>query len=188
MADRWPRTALPWWTGHQCRGSEVPLRSPTLVRVDTEPLNGRVSSACSLARSVLAVKQRPVVLVLDTDTTDEPVIREQKLIFQELLDYASPGLCFEVCMAVPETEILLVRDRQLVEKLAATRFSDTEWKQAERNPGKFLSDVLGGNGQCAEKIIGNWDQEAIRLMREHPLVKDIHRFLSSVIDDDQIYR
>ncbi len=146
------------------------------------------SSACSLARSVLAVKQRPVVLVVDTDTTDESAIQEQSLLLEELLDYVSPGIRFDVLLAVPKTEMLFLQDQTFVERLANRKFSDTEWEAGRLNPKEFLSDVLGGEDQIAEKILGNLDEQTIHSMQKHPLVNNLHKFLSSVINDNEIYR
>ena len=70
------------------------------------------SGAQSLARSLVAARRLPVALVLDADTTDKALVREQRLVARELLTMASPGIPTEVFMAVPSIEILFFTDPQ----------------------------------------------------------------------------
>jgi hypothetical protein len=140
------------------------------------------SSARSLAASILAVKQRPVALIVDADTTDADDIQAQKYMLRELLYRASPGIPFEVFLAAPEIEAVFLQDRSFIERLANRQFSDAEWQAAALHPKKFLSDILKEEDQVSAKILEKSDEHAIHAMQKHPLLSDVCNFLSSVID------
>ncbi|MDM8551932.1 hypothetical protein QUF72_17745 [Desulfobacterales bacterium HSG2] len=140
------------------------------------------SSARSLARTLLAVKLRPLALVVDADTNDASSVRELRALLQELLHCASPGIESEVFLAVPEMESLFLQDRTFLEKLAARKFSDAEWKAAELKPRKFLCDVFGEESHISERLLGSLNEQTILKMQGHPLVSNLCKFLSSVAD------
>lgn len=140
------------------------------------------SSARSLAASILVAKQRPVALIVDADTTDALDVQEQKFTLRAILYRVSPGIPFEVFLAVPEMEIIFLQDRCFIEKIARRKFSDAEWQEAALHPKKFLSDVLEEKHQVSAKILEKSDEQAIHAMQNHPLLSDVRKFLTSVID------
>ncbi len=156
---------------------------PENVINDTEliPGNGR-SPARSLARSILAVRQVPVGLIVDADTNNTLNIREQAALLEECLDLASPGINFDVSLAVPEIEIVLFQDQYFIEKLAGRKFSDTEWRDARLTPKKSLCSIFNREeGKITEMILKNIDDNTADSLRKHPIVTDLCKFLFSVI-------
>src|SRR5215470_18043041 len=85
----------------------------SLVR-DTEFVvgSGRYS-AQSLARSILAVKQLPVALVLDAEVTDKGATEEKEEFYRESLHQASSGVKFGVFLAAPTVEALFFQHPSL---------------------------------------------------------------------------
>ncbi len=136
-------------------------------------------SAQSLTRSILAVKQLPTAIVADSDTEDESTIQEQKDFLRESLHQASAGIQFEIFLAVPEIEIVFFQEPTLLEKLAHQNFSNIEWEMAKSHPKEFLKKHVKNSGA----LLKNLDNQAIEVIRRHPLVSGLSQFLSSVIDE-----
>src|SRR4051812_48948696 len=63
--------------------------------------------ARSFASSILGVREFPVALVVDADTENESLIREQRNFLNELLSNSSVSNRFEVFQAVPELAAIL---------------------------------------------------------------------------------
>lgn len=138
-------------------------------------------SAQSLARSVLAVEQVPVALVVDADTSDTASIQEKYEFLQASLNQASPDVPFKVFLAVPEIEILLVQDMTFLKRLTKKpQFSDIEVEFAQFHPQKFLLDALG-NRDILKNILGNLDEQTLRTIQQYPLVKQLGEFVLSII-------
>jgi hypothetical protein len=158
---------------------------PENIVKDTEFVvgSGRYS-AQSLARSVLAVRQLPVALVVDADTEDETMIQEQSDFLQESLRQASPGVRFQVFLAVPTIEILLFQDQSLLEELTGRKFSDQEWQIAKLKPKKFLTDLLDTSPLTLTELLDNLTDEALGTLRKYPPVSTLAEFLASMTMSD----
>lgn len=143
---------------------------------------GGISDAQSLARSILAVRHRPVALVLDADTVDPDSIKERELINQELLQYAAAGAPFKILLAVPTIESILFQDRSGLEQLTKHKFTDVEWAQAEFVPKTVLQKVLSqpGQSQKLDELIQGITERMVARLRQHPLVRELEAFLVEV--------
>lgn len=73
---------------------------------------GGKGAAISGARTILALKHHPVVLVLDADTTNETEIREERERLQELLSSASGGSDCRAFLAVPTLDSIRPGSRE----------------------------------------------------------------------------
>ena len=136
-------------------------------------------SAQSLARSVLAVKQVPTALIVDADTSDAAAIQEQRDLLSFSLRQASPGIKFEVFLAVPEMEILLVQ--QLAN---GRKFPESELEFAKRHPKEFLlrfSKTPESYIVTLREILKNLNEQTIKTMQEYPLVKKLNEFLLPLV-------
>ncbi len=143
-------------------------------------------SAHSLARTLLATKQIPVVLMLDADTVAQTTILEQQDLLRSSLRQVASGTRFEVLLAIPEIEILLVQDIDYIMRLANRKpWSDLERKLAELQPKNFLRTILGDKVDY-RKILYGMDIPTKEHIEQHPLLQDLNRFLSSVIDMELI--
>ncbi|AFZ56453.1 hypothetical protein H6G54_10330 [Anabaena cylindrica FACHB-243] len=134
----------------------------------------------SLASSLLATRNTPVILVLDADTDNESQIFEKQDLINYLLRRASSGIPFQVSLAVPQIEIILIQDKSLIEKIAQRQFNDLEWKFAQSKPKEFLETVLGKEQSINERIFSNINDEEIKILQQHPLIQEIMIFLSSL--------
>ena len=142
-------------------------------------------SAQSLARSVLAVEQVPIALIVDADTSNAAAIQEQRDLLLFFLRQASPGIKFEVFLAEPELEILLVQNLTLRQQLTNGReFSELELEFAKRHPKEFLLRFLKTPESyivTLREILKNLNEQMIKTMQEYPLVKQLDEFLLSLV-------
>ena len=136
-------------------------------------------SAQSLAATILAVKRRPVALVVDADTEDELAIREQAEFLRELLRQTAAGIPFEVFTAVPEMEAVFFQDKSVVERLIDRKFEDQEWVIAKHQPKRSLGLALGQQPLVIEELLGDLPPESVHVLQQHPLVGQLSRFLAS---------
>ncbi|MBO1048411.1 MAG: hypothetical protein HEQ10_12020 [Dolichospermum sp. DEX182a] len=134
----------------------------------------------SLASSLLATRNTPVILILDADTDNESQIFEKQDLINYLLRRASAGIPFQVYLAVPQIEIILIQDKLLIEKIAQRQFNDLEWKFAQSKPEEFLETVLGKEQSLNDKILRNLNDDEIKILQQHPLIQEIMIFLSSI--------
>lgn len=131
--------------------TEVPSDRELLARIlEPELAGGWVkilsaggkSSAESLARSILAVRQSPVILAVDADATDPEVVAEQQEYLEGALRMVSPNVEFQVRLFVPEIESYLLRDEAIAKRLLGRELSESERIKSDFRP----REVLAGSG------------------------------------------
>jgi hypothetical protein len=139
-------------------------------------------SAQSLARSILAVRHEPVALVLDADTTELAAIREQQAFLREALRQAAAGAPFGIFLAEPELEILFLESPEFLGNLSTRDFSPIELELARSSPRKFLHLISGEQDKkrLMRKLIKNIDERSLHVMRKHPLLANLTKFLSTI--------
>jgi hypothetical protein len=153
---------------------------------ETEFVAGSGSySAQSLATTLLAVKQRPVALVVDADTDNLIAIQERRDFLRELLRQAASDVQFEVFTAVPELEIVFFQDKSLLEQLTQHTFTEVEWQAARHDPKAFLMQLFDADSSLIEKILANLTDETIRILQQHPLVRELSEFLATKVNGQQ---
>lgn len=138
-------------------------------------------AAQALASSILAVKQRPVALVVDADTEDENTIREREGFSRDLLRRSTAGVPFEVFSAVPEIEAVFFHDKSVFEQIVGQKLQDREWAIARHQPKRSLAVVLGDPPVDVKGILDGLTPEIIRVLQQHPLISGVSEFLSSVV-------
>ena len=138
-----------------------------------------MDSARSLARSLLASRQRPVALVVDADTSDQLEVQERVDFLDYYLRQGAGATRFGVFAAVPEIEVLFFEDRAFVERIAQEHFSERAWELAKRHP----KDCLTG-GPTIEALLADLPGETLHKIQQHALVRDLTEFLSGVVSAD----
>ncbi len=141
-------------------------------------IGGGSYGAQSLAGSILASQRHPVVLVVDADGWKDHVILQQIDFLNTLLWQAGGGIPFEVLVAKPEIEILYFYDRALFDRAAGIQMDDVTWTTAQYEPKKVLQHLMG---EDYEQLYTKLDDEAVRVLREHPLITDLIRFPTQVV-------
>jgi hypothetical protein len=151
---------------------------PKQVVEDTEFVAGAGKySAHSLAVTLLALKQRPLALVIDADTNNQNLIQEQRSYLQELLRQAASDTRFEIFAAVPTLESIFFQDRDLIEQALHRKLTESEWETAKSDQ-KITSEHLTGVNLLIETILANLTDDKIHLFQQHPLISKLNEFLS----------
>ncbi|MFP4439864.1 MAG: hypothetical protein ACLFVO_21725 [Chloroflexaceae bacterium] len=144
-------------------------------------------AAQSLSLSILGVKQQPVALVINAGTEDGVAIQEQYDFLRELLGQATSGTPFEIFAAVPEIEGVFFQEQVLFAQITGEQLNLVEWNAAKRHPKETMARIAGGQADFPETLVNNLSAEAIALLRQHPLLRSLHTFLSSVVDTTVVY-
>ncbi|BDA71026.1 hypothetical protein RIVM261_065280 [Rivularia sp. IAM M-261] len=97
-----------------------------------------------------------------------------------LMRQSSPGVPYKIVMAVPEIEVVLLQNRDLIEKIIGQHFTDLEWEFACCHPKRFLTRFLGDKSQYIQTIFDNMNAAELSQLRQHPIIAEITNFLSNV--------
>lgn len=153
---------------------------PEAIVANTEfvAASGRYG-AQSLASTILAVKRRPVALVVDADTEDQFLVREREEFSRELLRQTASGVPFAVFTAVPELEAVFFQDKSVLERLTDQKLEDGEWTIAKHHPKESLTAVLGERSLAVQTMLDDLPEGIIRVLQQHTLVSALAQFLSS---------
>ncbi|MCI0487944.1 MAG: hypothetical protein L0229_15235 [Blastocatellia bacterium] len=141
-------------------------------------------SAQSLARSILAVKETPVALVLNADMTNEASIQEKEDFYREALRQASSGAKFEVFLAKPGVDTFVFQNPHFMEWLAEQNYSKADLNTLRSHSGEFLYKSESKNSQdvlLLENILDDIDRKTIKAIQKSTFINDLIKFLSSVI-------
>jgi hypothetical protein len=140
------------------------------------------SEAESVARSFLAVRHEPVVLVLNTNTNHPGSIEEQRDYFEGMLARGGPPEMWRVCLAIPEIESCFFDDLDFVERLFQTKLSEGDRVRAEFQPRAmleklFLTQNVPYTPEGIAQFLGDKDLSPIR---ESRLVREVREALDAV--------
>ncbi len=135
---------------------------------------GGRSGAISLAATLLGVRRTPVVLMIDTDSTQPDAVAERKELPGYFMKRASASVPYLVVANEPEVEVLLLSNQAILEQLAGRFFSSFEWDSARRDPKGFLA-AIGVTNQAVLEAIKTSGQVV-----SHPTLTEIIGFLESV--------
>lgn len=152
---------------------ETTLRNVNFV------IGGRKYAALSLARSMVAVRQVPVVFVIDADTLNESAAQQTVSELQESLESVSPNIPFEVIAFMPEIEMLFFQNRRIAEQVTGHKFSKEEFARAQSRPKEALKSRL--TDSLAEALTKLTDAD-VWMLRTEPSLKQLTAFVSTVFE------
>lgn len=137
---------------------------------------GGWSSADSYARSVLIHGDKKVALVLDADTTDPIMVQDKKKFLNRSLGDIASSAKWKVFMPEPAIEVLLFRDRRVIETLLRHSISEVDFVRASFAPKAVLKELFKG-----KNLQDIYDEDLRRLdlsqLREISLIKELMTFL-----------
>jgi len=141
------------------------------------------TAAQALARSILSTNVRPVVLVMDTDTTDERRIAEIRELVEYSLREASSGSPYKLCLAIPTIEALLVQDERALASLGGGReIQPFELDYARQNPKQYLRERFRCGADyalCLSKVLANLSPDVTFEDDPRGVAKEIVDFVRS---------
>ena len=137
---------------------------------------GGWSSADSFARSVLIHGDKKVALVLDADTTDHVMAQDKKKFLNRSLGEIASPTNWKVFMPEPAIEILLFKDRRVIEAVLGRPISDVDFTRAAFTPEAVLEELFKGKDL---QDVYNEELRGLDLspLREISLIKELMAFL-----------
>lgn len=144
-------------------------------------VGGDRSSATSLARSLLATRNRPVLLVLNSDTTNDAAVAEQNGMWRSLLADVALTAPHDLVLAVPELESVYFQDPQALAGALHVPIEAADVANAAQAPRKTLAELrarqpLGAAGTPVESDAG-----LAAAMAQHPTMQRINAFLTAAV-------
>ncbi|MCI0456456.1 MAG: hypothetical protein L0Z62_05690 [Gemmataceae bacterium] len=155
----------------------------TILREETEqvPLTfaagGTWSGADSLARSLLLMRDEPVALVLDANTTEESLVQEQRTFLQESLREVAPEARWQVCLFVPTIEVLFFLDPNLEGVLFNQKLSAGDRLEARFRPKAVLGRVLQEQKLSWEELLHRLQKADVTALRETSPLTELREFV-----------
>jgi hypothetical protein len=141
---------------------------------------GGWSAADSLARSILAVRREPVVLVVDADGGEERASERKAFLQSSLGAVARPDM-FEVVVMAPALEMIFFQDESVLEHIAGRPPTDVERVRAEYEPVRALESM----GVKRDRIPQSLRPEDVERLRAMPELQRILAFVHGWIERSQ---
>jgi hypothetical protein len=158
---------------------------PQLVNEVALVAAGGRSNLTSTARTLLVTRRKPMAVLVDTDSTDESVIRERWQSTHELLREVSGGVRFKVILLVPSVEIVFFQAPGGLKKEFGHEPSSETLLLARTNPKEALEQLLKGRkgpGTLSELLDALGDQEVEALRSTGPM-RELIQFLTEVVGE-----
>jgi predicted ATP-dependent endonuclease of OLD family len=140
-------------------------------------VGGSWSSAESLARSLLMVRDKPVALVVDADTADEPFVQERRDFLLQSLGEVAPSARWRVCLFVPTIEILFFVDPDLELPLFGKKLSAEDRIEARFRPKAVLERVLRERKLSFDELLKRFRQADLMHLQDTPPLPELREFV-----------
>lgn len=140
---------------------------------------GARSAVLPLARSILSRRNRPVAVVLDSDTISWEGMDEQRRTYGDLLRAASNRVPFRVFLAQPALERVLFDASDTLSGILGVPIDEAAVDQAQFRPQQVLDRLLekSGRGESRATFIEGIGPEAAREFARLPFFRSIIEFL-----------
>ncbi|MFY0522997.1 hypothetical protein ACN28I_07325 [Archangium gephyra] len=114
------------------------------------------SSAQSLARSLVGVKQLPVALILDADEHDPSRVEDRRKYLETMLGTTAPRNEWELILLVPEMEMVFFEVPGLLETLGLPAPTPVERERAKHRPHEVLADLISKSNKHRPSNSRQW--------------------------------
>lgn len=132
----------------------------------------------SMARTLLVSRRKPVVVVADSDTTDEHSMRQLRREMEELIRAVAGGIPFKVILMVPEIESLFFRAPAAVERVAGRSLTAEQLAMANFKPSAVIRQFGQTESGAFDQIVSGLTPDEIDLLRDAVPIKQLIEFLS----------
>lgn len=148
---------------------------------------GGGSGILSLARSIIVVRRKPVVVVMDADSIDPDVIEERRASTEELIRAAGASIPIKVVAAVPEIDAWLFAAPEAIARALGVSVSDEMVFLGKRDPSGVLQQLAEKNNTKwdSSRAVGLLESQDIDRIRALPEVSELCTFLKRVQKDDK---
>ena len=134
------------------------------------------SSALSIASTILIHHEKPVLLIVDTDSNEQTEIDERKRFVHNYLGTTIPGAVFKVIFVEPELEAIFFQDVTVAEHLLDRSLTQEELESARLHPKQFLKD---NQVRDTFELIRKLDSDDIAKLNQLRIFKKLHSFIDT---------
>jgi hypothetical protein len=136
----------------------------------------------SLARSLIVRRNRPVAVLMDSDSLDTDMIEERQQSTEELIQAANGSIPIKVVLAIPEIEAWFFAAPELIERILGGKAQD-EWLSFGKRDPKGVLQQLAENANKkwdTNQAINALDSQDIERIRAVPEVAELISFLQAM--------
>jgi len=156
---------------------------PSELIQEVEFINGGGKyGAQSMVGTLLATRQKPVILVVDADSTNPLRIQEQREFVADLYRSVAAGIPFETFPVAPQIEVVLFESKHLLERLGIPA---SEWATGKYHPKEIIQQALDQQGLSLSKVLASLSDEETNDLRKHPFITELIGFLSTLVATPQ---
>jgi hypothetical protein len=158
------------------------LLPPETLRSTHLIVGGGTSSAVSLARSLISDRGDPLLLVMDADTVHHESMSEQAQEIRELLGAVAIHTPYDVILAVPQLEVVLFHDLDLLANTLQLPLDHEVAVHAVYEPQQTLNALFQQSPrqiQDQEQFVRLLDATARTRLAQHPLIQKIVTFVAT---------
>jgi hypothetical protein len=139
---------------------------------------GGTSAIKSFARSVLVMRQTPVVIVVDADTVSSELLRERRQSFEEVVGSVAGSVPFKIILAVPALEAIFFEHLAIWDEIAGQPLPDHLVELAKVDPQGALMQLLPSL-HIADRmqLVDALSPAAVQLLQQAEPIRELLQFL-----------
>jgi hypothetical protein len=142
---------------------------------------GSLSSVTAMSRSLAIKRKVPILVVVDSDSVEPRAIAYRRTDISEMVS----GIAVEpvqVVLAIPQMEVVLFRDRSLLNQWFGDRITQEDLIRAEFQPRQVLERLLAEspNGLTLAVMLEQLTDRQVESLRQATVIQEAMQFLRSV--------
>ncbi len=142
---------------------------------------GPRSTVVSVARTLLATRYKPLAVLINTKTVDEPSVEIRQEGVEDLVQAAAAGVPFKVLMMVPEFEVLLFKVPEALERVSGQKLSVEDVIVARYQPHKVIQQLGKDDAGFVERVVNELTEEELNVIRESSPINELIDFLTAKV-------
>jgi hypothetical protein len=145
---------------------------------------GGKSSLYSVARTLLAVRRKPVAVVFDAHTPEPDAALERQREAEDVIGDVAGGVPFRVLVAVPELEVLFFQRPELLRRVFGEAINEHVMELAQLSPRRALQKLAPDKPYESIRIdvLRAMDPSDVQALRnESPLIQDLLSFITTTV-------
>ncbi|KRB42045.1 hypothetical protein ASE02_04335 [Phenylobacterium sp. Root700] len=149
---------------------------------------GGKSPALSLAKSIVLSRGAPVGVLVDADTTDEAMVREQRQAFNDLRPSVPSRQDLRLFLAVPTLEAELFPNAETFSQIFRVDLTEGQIRRFKTDPMSVVKSFLSIPGDYSETRIAPgrpMDAKAAKKGFDRPLLKEVLAFLADPLTPER---
>jgi hypothetical protein len=139
-----------------------------------------LSSAVSMARTVISLRLAPVAVVIDSNSAEPEEVEARQQETEEVVGVAAPDVHLRVIVAVPELGAALFRAKALLRSEFGLRDEDFLYEIARWSTREAFEQLFSrsqGPVRTRADLLSRLRHEDIEAVREFPAIRELCDFL-----------